>query len=164
MTTDPSREAKTYEDRAWYWVEREVWADEPSRIAPAMYKANCDAWYSYEFSGISTRFLKVLEPCLQQAAMAHKELERWIPVTERLPQDGQQVWVIMQWAAEKASHDYSNQGYAIWSDGDWFFDLTESGDLYSRQQAIKDNLDAAEIAAWMSLPAAPLPHDDTIDT
>ena len=75
MTTDPSREATPYDDGAWYWVEREVWANEPTRIAPAMYKANCDAWYSYEFSGISTRFLKVLEPCQRQAAMAHKEAE-----------------------------------------------------------------------------------------
>lgn len=61
-TTDPSREANGYEDGAWYWVEREVWANEPKRIAPAMYKADCDAWYSYEFSGIPTRQLKVLEP------------------------------------------------------------------------------------------------------
>lgn len=62
MTTpDPSREANRYQDGAWYWVEREVWANEPKRIAPAMYKADCDAWYSCEFSGIPTRQLKVLE-------------------------------------------------------------------------------------------------------
>lgn len=74
MTTpDPSREADRYEDGAWYWVEREVWVNEPTRIAPAMYKADCDAWYSYEFCGIPTRQREVLEPCQRQSAAAPEQ-------------------------------------------------------------------------------------------
>lgn len=63
-----SREA--YEDGKWYWVELEGWHGEPPTIAPACYKAECDAWYSYIFSGISTPYLKVLGPCELQAARA----------------------------------------------------------------------------------------------
>ena len=51
-----------YQDRCWYWIEKESWGTGQTFIAPALYKAECDAWYSAEFSGISTRFLKVLEP------------------------------------------------------------------------------------------------------
>ncbi|TDF24605.1 hypothetical protein EZI45_20950 [Delftia tsuruhatensis] len=58
----PPAVAVEYLDRGWYWVEKEGWGDGKNTIAPAMYKAECDAWYSIEFSGISTRFLTVLEP------------------------------------------------------------------------------------------------------
>lgn len=71
MTTAPDQQSReTYEDGKWYWVEREGWHGEPPTIAPACYKAECDAWYSYIFSGISTPYLKVLEPCELQAARA----------------------------------------------------------------------------------------------
>lgn len=59
-----------FEDGAWYWVEKEGWIGDPPKIAPACYKAEFDAWYSFEFSGISTRFLKVLEPCRRAALSA----------------------------------------------------------------------------------------------
>lgn len=71
MTTSQDQQSReAYEDGKWYWVEREGWHGEPPTIAPACYKAECDAWYSYIFSGISTPYLKVLEPCELQAARA----------------------------------------------------------------------------------------------
>lgn len=71
MTTAQDQQSReAYEDGKWYWVEREGWHGEPPTIAPACYKANCDAWYSHIFSGISTPYLKVLEPCERQAARA----------------------------------------------------------------------------------------------
>lgn len=71
MTTAQDQQSlAAYEDGKWYWVEHEGWHGEPPTIAPACYKANCDAWYSHIFSGISTPYLKVLEPCERQAARA----------------------------------------------------------------------------------------------
>lgn len=70
MTTDQDR--AEFEDGAWYWVEKEGWHDEPPKIAPAMYRADCDAWYSWGFSGISTRYLKVLEPCVRYEQAARR--------------------------------------------------------------------------------------------
>jgi len=71
MTTAQDQQSReAYEDGKWYWVEREGWHGEPPTIAPAFYKANCDSWYSHVFSGISTPYLKVLEPCEMQAARA----------------------------------------------------------------------------------------------
>ncbi|MDR0226712.1 MAG: hypothetical protein LBI66_09840 [Burkholderiaceae bacterium] len=72
MTTAPTPQpAAEYLDRGWYWVEKETWGDGKTIIAPAMYKAECDAWYSIEFSGISTRFLKVLEPVVRAPCAPH---------------------------------------------------------------------------------------------
>lgn len=56
--TDP----EGYQDGAWYWVKINGFGGD-SIMAPAMYRANCGAWYSHEFIGISTRFLDVLGPC-----------------------------------------------------------------------------------------------------
>lgn len=56
--TDP----EGYQDGAWHWVKTSGFGGD-SITAPAMYKANVGAWYSYEFAGISTRFLDVLGPC-----------------------------------------------------------------------------------------------------
>lgn len=56
--TDP----EGYQDGAWYWVKINGFGGN-SIMAPAMYRANCGAWYSHEFIGISTRFLDVLGPC-----------------------------------------------------------------------------------------------------
>lgn len=70
MTAQDQQSREAYEDGKWYWVEHEGWHGEPPTIAPACYKANCDAWYSHIFSGISTPYLKVLEPCERQAARA----------------------------------------------------------------------------------------------
>ena len=68
MTTAQDHQSReAYEDGKWYWVEHEGWHGEPPTIAPACYKAECDAWYSYVFSGISTPYLKVLGPCEMRA-------------------------------------------------------------------------------------------------
>lgn len=61
--------APTFEDSAWYWVEKEGWIGDPPTIAPALYKAQSDAWYSFAFSGIPTREVKVLEPCRRAPAV-----------------------------------------------------------------------------------------------
>ena len=79
MTTAQDQQSRAaYEDGTWYWVEHEGWHDEPPTIAPACYKAECDAWYSYVFSGISTPYLKVLGPCELQAAAQERQ-----PLTDR---------------------------------------------------------------------------------
>jgi len=70
----------------------------------------------------------------------------WVPVSERLPEDGQQVWVSFK--------DYG-QGYAIYQNNEWFFDVTDYGDLLSRADAIKNGLTPAIIEHWMPLPTAP---------
>lgn len=92
-----------------------------------------------------------------------KELERaiesklrellpgWIDATKQKPEDGEQVWAIMVDSNGKSTF----QAYAIWEDGDWFLDVMDSGDLYSRQKAIKDGLDACTVKCWMPLPKAP---------
>lgn len=61
--------APTFEDGAWYWVEKEGWIGDPPTIAPALYKAQSDAWYSFAFSGIPTREVKVLEACRRAPAV-----------------------------------------------------------------------------------------------
>jgi hypothetical protein len=75
MTASTETERAEYVDGAWYWVEKEGWIGDPPTIAPAKYKANCDAWYSFEFSGIPTREVKVLEPCVR-----HEQAARRAPV------------------------------------------------------------------------------------
>lgn len=67
----PPAAAVEYLDRGWYWVEKETWGDGKTVIAPAMYKAECEAWYSVEFSGLSTRYLKVLEPVVRVPRAPH---------------------------------------------------------------------------------------------
>ena len=47
-------------DSHWYVVEYDVFGSAPVLRAPAMYKKNCDAFYSYEFTGIPTRQLEVI--------------------------------------------------------------------------------------------------------
>jgi len=76
---------------------------------------------------------------------------RWHSASEE-PEHGQQCWVTLHW---KESDESCAQAYAIWQDGDWYFDLQESGDLYSRQKAIKDGFTVAEVTAWMPLPQPP---------
>jgi len=82
---------------------------------------------------------------------ARTGLPRWISVQERMPLDGQQVWVQLV----KDGRDIG-QGYAVWQGDDWYLDLTESGDLYARQRAIADGLDAAEVSHWMEMPPGAL--------
>lgn len=53
---------RPYEDGSWHWVRYEGLHEVYK--APAMYKANCDAWYSFQFSGIPTRQVEVLGPCV----------------------------------------------------------------------------------------------------
>lgn len=75
----------------------------------------------------------------------------WIDATKQKPEDGEQVWASMVDSNGKSTF----QAYAIWEDGDWFLDVMDSGDLYSRQKAIKDGLDACTVKCWMPLPKAP---------
>lgn len=53
---------RPYQDGSWHWVRYEGLHEVYG--APAMYKANCDAWYSFQFSGIPTRQVEVLGPCV----------------------------------------------------------------------------------------------------
>lgn len=72
----------------------------------------------------------------------------WIKVTKRMPKDGQQVWV---------HYKGGEQGFAIWteSDQDWFIDVLETGDMITRQKAIREGARVAEITHWHPLPESP---------
>ena len=72
--TSTEQERAEFTDGAWYWVEKEGWIGDQPTIAPAKYKANCDAWYSFEFSGVPTREVKVLEPCTRSQPVARTPL------------------------------------------------------------------------------------------
>lgn len=60
--SEQSKIERPYQDGSWHWVKYEGLHKEYG--APAMYKSNCDAWYSFEFSGIPTRQVEVLGPCV----------------------------------------------------------------------------------------------------
>lgn len=75
----------------------------------------------------------------------------WVEVGKQKPEEDQQVWVRCVDANGKSTF----QAYAIWADGDWFMDVMDSGDLYSRQRAINDGLDACTVTHWMQLPPEP---------
>lgn len=47
-------------DGVWYWVALHGFGEQVT--APAMYRANVDCFYSYEFSGIPRRELTLLRP------------------------------------------------------------------------------------------------------
>lgn len=70
VTAQDQQSREAYEDGKWYWVEHDGWGHNPPIIAPARYRADCDSWYSFDFSGITTRYIKVLGPCELQAARA----------------------------------------------------------------------------------------------
>ena len=89
MTQSTEQERAGFTDGAWYWVEKEGWHDEPPKIAPAMYRADCDAWYSWEFSGISTEYLKVMEPCVRHEQAARRAPA--VPVPQGLREAAQAV-------------------------------------------------------------------------
>lgn len=57
-TGEPFEICTPLQDERWYWIEYEGLGKTYS--APAMYRANVDCFYSYEFSGIPRRQLKVL--------------------------------------------------------------------------------------------------------
>lgn len=82
MTASTEQERAEFTDGAWYWVEKERWHGEEPLIAPAMYKADADAWYSREFAGISTRYLKVLEPCVRNEQAARRAPAVPVPQSE----------------------------------------------------------------------------------
>lgn len=84
MTTQANKEHAPLIDGAWYWVEKETWAGEQVIVAPACYDADSNAWYSRRFSGISTRFLKVLEPCVRvpEPAPAYRMLRAGVDIIE----------------------------------------------------------------------------------
>jgi len=73
----------------------------------------------------------------------------WIRVSSSLPESGTQVWITFSFP------DQTGQGYAIYDEGEWFFDVTTDGDLYSRRHAIKDGCEVAEVTHWMPLPPPP---------
>ena len=66
MNTEQMREALT--NGAWYWVRYES-LNGPVE-APAMYRADAEAFYSHEFSGIPTRRVTVVGPALTAPAAA----------------------------------------------------------------------------------------------
>ena len=156
MTTpDPCREANRYQDGAWYWVEREVWANEPKRIAPAMYKADCDAWYSYEFSGIPTRQLEVLEPCHRKSSASPKDECRWQSI-KTAPKD---KTILLghrnshgHWRTLRGEWFSQEEIDELWEDPDgvepgWFETSVEADDV--------PNVWHTNPTHWQPLPAAP---------
>ena len=77
------------------------------------------------------------------------ELTFWIPCSERMPEDEQQVWVRFQW---EDGEPYA--GFAIWQEEtkDWFWEVQDNGDLLARSKAIKLGLDCAEVTHWRAIP------------
>ena len=75
--SEQSKIERPYQDGSWHWVKYEGLHKEYG--APAMYKANCDAWYSFEFSGIPTRQVEVLGPCVN-ASLPVGVPDGWRPV------------------------------------------------------------------------------------
>ena len=48
------------------------------------------------------------------------------------------------------------QGYGIRvSDNDWFFDVSEDGDMISRSKSLKEGITCASVTHWMPLPPEP---------
>lgn len=78
--------------------------------------------------------------------------DEWMPIESAKLVDGEQYWLSLDYGAGDFR---SAQAYGIWSDGDWFLDVTESGDLYSRQAAIKDGLIPAIVTHVRRLPKTP---------
>lgn len=78
-------------------------------------------------------------------------MSEWIRTTERLPEIDQQVWASLRlpWGDQ-------GQAYVIYlGDGDWFLDITESGDLLTRSECIKAGNTVCEITHWQPLPEPP---------
>lgn len=136
MTASTEQERAEFTDGAWYWVEKEGWHDEPPKIAPAMYRADCDAWYSWEFSGISTEYLKVLEPCVRHEQAARRAQVVAVP---------QEALALLRWAE---------------------FLLATSAPMTSQQKEAWPSLQKAadEMRAYQAsmLAAAPQPPDAVI--
>ena len=160
MTTDPSREVESYADGAWYWVELREWHDDPPIVAPAMYKANCDAWYSYEFSGVSTQFLKVLEPCQRQATRSQKEADPWQPI-ETAPKNKTILIGYRNthghWRTLRGEWFSVEEINEMWEDPEgvepgWFETSVEADDV--------PNVWRTDPTHWRPLPAAPLPQGE----
>ena len=140
--TDQSRTESAYQDRGWYWIEREGWAYE-TIIAPAMYKAECDAWYSVEFSGSPTREVKVLEPIRRATTEQSSGVELPEPV----------AWLIERHAFSVSPHGQDAEGNS------WLEEAHEPGEqgsfaVYTEQQVrallsgVKDSLTVATAVQW----------------
>jgi hypothetical protein len=79
------------------------------------------------------------------------DMSEWISVEEKLPDQKIQVWVSFSFPKGE-----SGQGYAIFDDGDWFFDVSTDGDLISRSLVLQDPINyVADITHWMPLPPPP---------
>jgi hypothetical protein len=75
----------------------------------------------------------------------------WRDVNQEPPAIDAQVWVAYRFADGERG-----QGYAIYDGaGEWFFDVTEDGDLLSRSHALKMGLAVAVVTHWMELPSLP---------
>lgn len=78
----------------------------------------------------------------------------WHDVNKALPNIDEQVWVRFVYPSGEVGY-----GYAIYVgeddafENDWFWDVTEDGDLQSRSAALKDKTcECATITHWHYLP------------
>lgn len=80
----------------------------------------------------------------------------WNQASKIKPEQGQQVWVsyVFDVPGDEGGETL-HQGYAIWSDNDWFFDVDWDGTLLSRIEASKRGMISCTITHWMPLPEAP---------
>lgn len=77
---EQSKMDRQYQDGSWHFVKYEGLFGVCE--APAMYKAKCDAWYSFEFAGIPTRQLEVIGPCVPASlpvGVPDEPLPHWEP-------------------------------------------------------------------------------------
>ncbi len=81
-------------------------------------------------------------------------MSEWIKCSDRLPEIDQQAWIsfLTPWGAPDRG-----QAYGIYlGDGDWYWDVSESGDLLSRSEALKiPETTVCYVTHWMPLPAPP---------
>lgn len=96
--SEQSKIERPYQDGSWHFVKYEGLHKEYG--APAMYKANCDAWYSFEFSSIPTRQVEVIAPCVPAS------LPVGVPDGWSITRDGESIIVRReQGTAVELNHD-----------------------------------------------------------
>lgn len=136
MTTDPSREAFERE-----LIDNHHYVPSDFSFKDGVYGGN-DDYIQFGWD-------------VWQAAIVHKEADRWLPI-ESAPSDGRYLLLWEQYSEAPFVGYWVNDRWGVChehvdAEGGW------DGAI------VVDKLQCP-ITHWMPLPAAPLPHDDTIDT
>jgi hypothetical protein len=74
---------------------------------------------------------------------------RWIPVSERLPEEGQWVLIQGEWFNDPKKF-WSDPGYAQWKNGQFMPDTDQIGGLDYQVEPY------SKVTHWMSLPPKPI--------